>query len=81
MIGNDPVTAVGLNALMMHCSEWTFRGSRVSAKEDLLEVIRVGEDGRVQPVVTEVLPLEDLNLGLQDIEDKQNVGRVVLRVD
>jgi len=80
LVGYDPTSPVALDSLSMHYNEWTVRGSRVSTKQELVEVLRLVEKRMIEPVVTRVLPLEEANLGLSEVGSKKNIGRVVLAV-
>ena len=80
MVGYDPLNPVGVNGMSMHYNEWTLSGSRVCTKQELVEVIRLVKTGKIDPVVTKVIGLEDLNSGLAELTDKVNVGRLVVRV-
>jgi 2-desacetyl-2-hydroxyethyl bacteriochlorophyllide A dehydrogenase len=80
MVGYDPVNLVGVNGMSMHYNEWSISGSRVSTKQELIEVIGLVKAGKIDPVVTKVIRLEDLNMGLTELNDKKNVGRLVVRI-
>ena len=80
MVGYDPQNPVGVNGMSMHYNEWKLSGSRVSTRQELVEVIHLVESGKIDPVVTKVIGLEDLNVGLYELKDKKNVGRLVVRV-
>jgi propanol-preferring alcohol dehydrogenase len=80
MVGYDPLNPVGVNGMSMHYNEWTISGSRVSTRQELMEVIGLVKTGKVDPVVTKVIGLEDLNMGLAELKGKKNVGRLVVRV-
>jgi D-arabinose 1-dehydrogenase-like Zn-dependent alcohol dehydrogenase len=60
--------------------EITFVGSRYATRTELARVIALVTEGRVQPVVDAVLPLERANEALARLERGTVVGRVVLRV-
>jgi 2-desacetyl-2-hydroxyethyl bacteriochlorophyllide A dehydrogenase len=80
LVGYDPSTPVVLDSLSMHYNEWTVRGSRVSTRQELVEVIGLVQRRLIDPVVTRVLPLAQANQGLAEVASKKNVGRVVLAV-
>ncbi|MBE3040174.1 MAG: zinc-binding dehydrogenase [Chloroflexi bacterium] len=80
IVGYDPLNPIGLNGMTMLYNEWTIRGSRVSTRQELVEVIHLVQTGKIDPVVTKVIKLEDVNLGLAELKDKKNVGRLVVKV-
>jgi 2-desacetyl-2-hydroxyethyl bacteriochlorophyllide A dehydrogenase len=55
-------------------------GSRYASRADMERVIRMVADGVVQPVIDEVLPLEELNQAVERLEAGRVKGRLVLRV-
>jgi propanol-preferring alcohol dehydrogenase len=81
IVGYDPIHPVHVSPLGMHYNEWSIRGARVSTKQELLEVIELVEKGMIKPVVTKVIPLEDVNKGLEEIVGGKQIGRIVLKVD
>ena len=57
---------------------WEIRGSRSSTTQDLLDVIRLVEAGRVQPVVARSVPVEQADMALDELRGRPPVGRLVL---
>ncbi len=80
LMGYDPIDPLPVNAKDMHYNEWKIAGTRLSTKQDLVELIELTERGELVPVVTRTLPLEDVNAGLDDVRRGAQVGRVVLEV-
>ena len=56
LVGYDPSDPYPLNAMEMHYNEWTICGSRVSTKQELVEVIDLVERGKIKPVVSKLFP-------------------------
>lgn len=56
----------------------SLHGSYMGSKNELLEVIKFFEDGRLKPVVDRVLPLERAAEAHAAIEDRAQFGKVVL---
>jgi propanol-preferring alcohol dehydrogenase len=80
LIGYDPINQISINGMNMHYNEWSIRGSRVSTKQELMEVISLVEQGVVKPIVVKTIPLEEVNAGLEEIKKEENVGRIVLSI-
>ena len=81
IMGYDPVNPFPLHSMAMHFNEWTIIGARVSTKQELVEVIKLVEDGSIKPVISKTIPLEMVNVGLEEIKQGRNIGRVVLEID
>ena len=56
-------------------------GSRGSSRQDLIDVIRLVESGRVRPVVGNTFALEEANLALESLRAGGVIGRCVLAFD
>lgn len=69
-----------IQASRMVANEWEILGSRNVGKQELVDVVRLVEAGRIQPVVTEVHPLEELEKILERLENLDVVGRAVLEI-
>lgn len=61
---------------------WTFelqiRGSNCWDREDLLSLVKLVEDGKLDPLVDEVVPLEQASAALQRLEDRKVLGKLVI---
>jgi NADPH:quinone reductase-like Zn-dependent oxidoreductase len=61
---------------------WSFElkiiGSNSFYDEDLTGLMRLIADGKMQPVIDKVLPLEDAKEGLRLIQDREVMGKVVV---
>ena len=63
--------------------EFGVRAVRVGAgpnPEQLAEVARLVEEGRIRPVVSEIFPLKDARRALEQIKTRHTRGKLVLRV-
>jgi propanol-preferring alcohol dehydrogenase len=60
--------------------ELTVIGSRYFSRPELVSAVNLVARGLVRPVVAEVLPLCEVNAGLEQIRAEKAVGRVVVRV-
>ncbi|MGC8876636.1 zinc-binding dehydrogenase [Thermus sp.] len=56
-------------------------GSTMASKSRLFPILRFVEEGRLKPVVGEVLPLEEAPEGHRLLEERRVFGKVVLRVE
>ena len=61
---------------------WTFelqiRGSNSFYDDDLRALLNLVQDGKIKPVIDEVLPLERSVEGLRRIEDREVFGKVIV---
>jgi D-arabinose 1-dehydrogenase-like Zn-dependent alcohol dehydrogenase len=78
LVGYDPLDPYPLNAMEMHYNEWIICGSRVSTKQELLEVIDLVQRGGINPIVHRQLPWEKANEAIRGIQEKVGVSRTVL---
>jgi D-arabinose 1-dehydrogenase-like Zn-dependent alcohol dehydrogenase len=69
---------IPVHAGQMVGNEWEILGSRNVTKLELKEVVSLVDEGRIQPVVTEVHPLEELEPILKRIQNREVVGRIAL---
>jgi D-arabinose 1-dehydrogenase-like Zn-dependent alcohol dehydrogenase len=60
--------------------ELTLIGSRYFSRPELVRAIDLIARGLVRPVVSEVLPLSEVNTGLERVRADNAVGRIVIRV-
>jgi 2-desacetyl-2-hydroxyethyl bacteriochlorophyllide A dehydrogenase len=78
LVGYDPTDPYPLNAMEMHYNEWTLCGSRVSTKQELMEVIDLVQQGKIKPVVSKRYPWTEANEAIREIQKRTGVGRTVL---
>jgi propanol-preferring alcohol dehydrogenase len=55
-------------------------GSRGCIKQDIVEVIKLVEMGTIQPVVSKIFDLEEVNAAMEYLRKERPFGRVVIRV-
>jgi len=53
-------------------------GARFTTKAELLELIKLVEQGKIRPVVTKTLPFDQANEALEALKKKTYLGRIVL---
>lgn len=78
IVGYVPGKTFSLNTMAMHYNEWKIFGSRLCTKVELLEVIRLVEEGKIKPVLSKTFPFEKANEALQAIQRPDIVGRLAL---
>jgi acryloyl-coenzyme A reductase len=78
IVGSHTGRDVPVHAGQLVGNEWEILGSRNVSRQELIEVVSLVEGGRIQSVVSEVHPLEDLESILERIKNREIVGRVAL---
>jgi len=78
LVGYAPGRPFALDTMMMHYREHTVIGSRFVTKAGLLELIKLVEAGKIEPVVTKTLPFDQANEALEALRKKTYLGRIVL---
>ena len=58
--------------------QFSILGSRASSLQDVVEVVKLTESGRLKPVVTQRFPLEKANEALDILRNSSPLGRIVL---
>ena len=58
--------------------QWSILGSRASTLQDVVEVARLVEQGRIKPVVSEQYPLHQAEQALARLRENPPLGRIVL---
>jgi D-arabinose 1-dehydrogenase-like Zn-dependent alcohol dehydrogenase len=64
--------------MLMHYREYEIVGCRFVTKAELLQIIKLVEQGKITPVVTKTYPFEQANEALNDLRDQKSLGRTVL---
>lgn len=79
VVGNVTSDRVQLNAGFVILSEIVIAGSAGCSRADLHDVLTWVQNGRVRPVVADVLPLHEAPDAHRRLEDRDANGRIVLR--
>jgi len=79
IVGYSPGKPFPLDTMAMHYHEWRIVGSRVSTKQDLIDLMQMVRTGKVRPYVAQVRPWEDANEVLSIIREGKVAGRLVLK--
>ena len=61
--------------------QWSILGSRASPLQDVVEVARLVEQGRIRPFVSEQYPLQQAEQALARLRENPPLGRIVLTSD
>ena len=59
--------------------QWSILGSRASTLQDVVEVVKLVEQGRLKPVVSETYPLQEVEGALARLRESPPLGRIVLQ--
>lgn len=78
LVGYAPEHPFALNTMMMHYNEYEIIGCRFVTKAELLDLIRLVENGKIKPVVTQTFPFDQANAALEALREGRSVGRIVL---
>ncbi len=78
LVGLAPNRPFTVDSVDMVLSEKRIVGSRTSSKQDLVEVIRLVEQGKITPVVSQRYKLEDVNEALDALRRGEAMGRIVV---
>jgi len=80
MVGSLETRSVSFLPGLMILKELEFIGSFATTTAELAEAFRLITDGKVRPVVSEVMSLDDAAHAHRMLFDRQITGRVVLRI-
>ncbi|MBW1673831.1 MAG: zinc-binding dehydrogenase [Deltaproteobacteria bacterium] len=78
LVGYAPGRPFPLDIMAMHFHEWEIIGSRFVTKPELMQVIKLIEEGKIKPVVTKTFPFEQANEALNALRSRTTLGRIVL---
>jgi len=78
IVGYAPGRPFPLDTMLMHYREYEIVGCRFVTKAELLQIIKLVEQGKITPVVTKTYPFEQANEALNDLRDQRSIGRTVL---
>ncbi len=81
LVGYAPEHPFALNTMMMHYNEYEIIGCRFVTKSELLELIKLVENGKIKPVVTQTFPFDQANAALETLKEGKSLGRIVLVLD
>jgi len=78
LVGYAPGRPFPLDIMAMHFHEWEIIGSRFVTKPELMQAIKLIEEGKIKPVVTKAFPFEQANEALNALRSRTTLGRIAL---
>ena len=61
-------------------NEWEIVGARATTKQELQETMDLVAQGRIQPIIDRIFPLEDIELAFEALRQGNSLGRNVVAV-
>lgn len=80
LVGYAPKQSLTIDTVSYHQNEWQLIGCRASTKQDLMDVVSLTQKGLIKSVIDEVYPIEDVNIGLHNLEQGKILGRGILKI-
>jgi D-arabinose 1-dehydrogenase-like Zn-dependent alcohol dehydrogenase len=78
LVAYNPGVESTFDSEYMQLNETSIIGTRCGLLPELQEIVRLVSEGRVKPIVDQVLPIEMANEALDMIRLGKTIGRVVL---
>jgi len=78
IVGNVTMERFQVNPGYMILKEISLMGSRGASKEDVIQVMKWTEEGKLRPVIYRVMPLKEAKQAQEILESGQVFGRIVL---
>jgi len=69
---------VPTNLRMLFFKNLSFLGSTMGSKAELLEILRLIDQGKLRPVIDRVLPIQEVGRGHELLEGRSATGKIVL---
>lgn len=63
----------------LYANQITLQGSYMGGHQELLQVLRLVEKGKLRPVLDQVFPLSKATEALQRMVDRKNFGKIILK--
>jgi D-arabinose 1-dehydrogenase-like Zn-dependent alcohol dehydrogenase len=79
-VGYVPEVAMSIMPHELVRNEWEIVGTRATTKQELQETIDLVGQGRIQPIIDRVLPLEDVELAFEVLRQGSSLGRNVVAI-
>ena len=81
IVGYAPGNPFPLDTMAMHYNEYQIIGSRFMLKAELLQLIKLVEQGKIKPVVTKTYAFEQLNEAIDSLRQRTNLARIALDLE
>jgi D-arabinose 1-dehydrogenase-like Zn-dependent alcohol dehydrogenase len=78
LVGLAPGRPFIVDPQEMVLSEKRIIGSRTSSQQDLVDAIRLVEEGKITPVISQRFRLEEVNEALEALRRGEAIGRIVV---
>lgn len=75
---SGPIASIDIRFLFV--KELSLFGCYMGARRELLDVLRLVEEGRLRPVIDSVYPLKDAAKAQARMLDRKNFGKIVLKI-
>jgi len=78
LVGYAPEQQFPLETMAMHYNEWEIIGARHCVKSELVQIVRLVEEGKIKPCISKTVPFEDINEAFAILKGGKTLGRIVL---
>ena len=75
---SGPTVALDLRRLFWH--QWSLLGSTLGSRHEYTEIVKLAHEGKLWPVVDQVLPLEEASAAFERLQRGEQMGKLVLEV-
>jgi NADPH:quinone reductase-like Zn-dependent oxidoreductase len=75
---SGPMVSIDLRRLFWH--QWSILGSTLGSRREYAEIVRLAGDGKLWPVVDQVVPLGRAHEAFARLERSEQVGKLVIEV-
>jgi NADPH:quinone reductase-like Zn-dependent oxidoreductase len=75
---SGPMVALDLRRLFWH--QWSVLGSTLGSRREYAEIVRLAHQGRLWPVIDQVVPLAQWRVVLDRLQRGEQIGKLVLEV-
>jgi propanol-preferring alcohol dehydrogenase len=79
-VGYVPEVAMSIMPHELVRNEWEIVGTRATTKQELQETMDLVGQGRIQPIIDRVFPLEDVELAFEALHQGRSLGRNVIAI-
>lgn len=78
IMGYDSVNPIPIELINIHNNEWRIVGTKVSTLNGLKKSVELVERGKVNPQISKVISVRDVNPALADLKKGGLLGRIVI---
>jgi NADPH:quinone reductase-like Zn-dependent oxidoreductase len=73
-----PMVSMDLRRLFWH--QWSIFGSTLGSRREYAEIVRHAAEGRLRPVIDQVVPLDQARQAFERLQRREQVGKLVIEV-